>query len=354
MYTFRENYKNEPNNKMPIIDNNEMLLRTNDLIDKDFKREINYYNELIENIKYFDYDFLSKYFFKDKNFNNDDEINKIKEDFDEAGKNIFMKEFFLNSLINKRNYLQKFLQIFLDKDINYLKEISSSILKFDNDFKLNFNYVLNQLIILNNEISTFFYSTLRNVEKYLKTIIQSKMILNKINFKNVEKEFKLEDLSNYKKIKIHGDINSNLKKISIALSYFTWKEIIDLIKAIKNQKLLNDIFLNIYGDLKIEKENDTYETKKKLIKDLEIIKELRDKIMHYEYILPTDENNNILMKSLKSLNSINTVNKNNINNAGFDITYNQILNFVSNFLLKMNNEKINIFFQKHILSYEIY
>lgn len=349
-YEYKGNYKNKSNKN---INEEDLLEKSNNLIEKNLEKEINSCNKIIDKIKSFDYDFLYKYFFKYENFNNKNkEIDKIKESFDKTGKNIFIKEALLNSLQQKRNYLEKFLQIFLDQDINYLKEISSSILKFDNNFNWNFNFVLNEIIILNNDISSLFYNILRSVEKYLKSIIQHKMVFNKINFRDIEKEFKLKDLFNFKKIKNHADMNDNSKKISIVLSYFTWQEIIKLILTIKNEKLLNDIFLNIYGDLKINKEKNIYEIKEKLVKDLEIIKELRDKIMHYEYILPTD-NNNILMESLKALNSINTVNK-NLTNAGFDIPYNQVLNLVSEFLLNMNNEKINIFFQKYILSYEIY
>lgn len=325
-------------------------------LNEDFTNQLILFEETLKKIKLFDYEFLFPYFFKIKP--EEKEIflnkNKWKENFEKSN-NEYQKKNILNEISFFNQELLEFRKIFLSEDINFLKTISFSILKLQNDFtwKIELFY---KIIGLNNEISSISYIWLGMIEKYIKNVIQSKMILLKFNFIDTNKEkFKIKEIQNYKDIKHHKDIMNNPKKIPIALSVLSWNEIIKLIEAIEDEKVSNEINLNIYGKEKINNQEDVFETKRRLINDLEKIKKLRDKIMHFDYILPANDDN-ILMESIKALISIDRTYRinNGFTTTGFGTFYNQILSLVTNFLLTIHDEKINLFFQKNILSYPVY
>ena len=223
---------------------------------------------------------------------------------DEIKKNIKKKESF-DFLMNTLKTLQSKKSIpkdFFKKEIyKYPFEILNNLSKEEKE------YTLNQI---KNEYNKYFSEEIEIAKQYWKSMYYISLFLNDENKKNLlNNEDMMNLLDNYKSEEEMNQIENEIKKNMNSPEEDTkfWKDSYDLLKYLKNKKLLEDLYNNFINNQRInhnieiidekEKEEDEEQEEINNIIKSDIKSKNMDKIENKNYIDDVDDieddNNNI-------------------------------------------------------------
>lgn len=254
------------------------------------------------------------------------------------------------------SYLQSFHNLFFNNNIEHMKFIQENILKPKDGYVYQLN-IFDLVKNLNRDVSTLVYRNINVFESFLKIVIVSVMTNLGYSFDKAS-SFKIGSLQKHKELnKLKSNPELEPKKNWVIFNEMTLSEVINFLNNISDEKLLKAILINLVGQYKFDSYKNgistksTKEIRTEIVDQLNMIKELRNDVMHFDMLLPA-KNNNKLMRCVRAM--VHLSKSQDGANDQYLSMHSQLLSIITNFMNLVPDRQIMEYFQKNILSFEIY
>lgn len=301
----------------------------------ELKKTGDFYKSLIPTL--FD---IKKSYIKDNNSNffNIEEIKKIKNTLE------------LDLLCSNLN---KFLSLINNSNFIWLENIKEGIL---NESREGFTWNASAFfgfIDINNRILNFLYLGFLNFEYAFKNKLLKTLLKNKKNVPFKEINTKVDSYKNFFSKKTENEKRNPEDFLPKYFNEINYIDLLEILNIIKSDELLKTIIIEILGNYNFKNFNSSNLStiKDEIIKNLSVIKEMRNKVMHFHWIMPTNKEN-LLMDSLKSLNYLSHLNVGNEGRLG-DKIYWDIVYLISGNINVNNDSRLLKYFSKNIFNYDL-
>ncbi|BDU67780.1 MAG: hypothetical protein TYPL_4330 [Candidatus Tyloplasma litorale] len=327
---------------------------------KDISELIKHMEEIIKNIKSYDYkQFYDLFFPKQEDINFEKlllDLKKIKKNLDSFKFIDFILE---DKLFQYFDRILNFRNFFLIHNVEVSKIIKKEILKPVENRTYNIQ-MFNYFSALNDDFCKIIYSSIMRFEKNLRKNVASFLLSQTKSFETIFPNF-LNDKSKDEKWKeiIKNNYQKNHKESWKILNNCTFNDLIILLTDLNKNSDSEKIFKSIIGNenfinwYKNSCAQDWKEFIKEFKEELNKINRLRNEVMHFGYILPREKiEDEILMTGIKSMNKCSFIKPTEPNY--YLMLFNEIIGITNSFLSKFSNKTIFTFFQEKIFKFKMY